>query len=58
MIERYTRPEMGKIWTLENKFKKWLDIEILACEAWAELGVIRKWVKSGLWKTSLKSGWI
>ncbi len=40
MIERYTRPEMGKIWTLENKFKKWLDIEILACEAWAELGVI------------------
>ncbi len=42
MIERYTRREMGEIWTLENKFKKWLDIEILACEAWAELGVIPK----------------
>jgi adenylosuccinate lyase len=31
---------MGGIWTLENKFKKWLDIEIFACEAWAELSVI------------------
>ncbi len=40
MIERYTRPEMGKIWTLENKFKKWLEIEVLACEAWARLGVV------------------
>ncbi|WP_121664301.1 adenylosuccinate lyase [Metabacillus litoralis] len=40
MIERYTRPEMGAIWTEENKFKAWLEVEILACEAWAELGVI------------------
>lgn len=40
MIERYTREEMGKIWTLENKFQKWLEIEIVACEAWAHLGVI------------------
>lgn len=40
MIERYTREEMGRIWTLENKFKKWLEIEILACEAWAQRGVI------------------
>ena len=40
MIERYTLPEMSQIWSLENKFKKWLEIEILACEAWAELGVI------------------
>ena len=37
MIERYTRPEMGRIWTLENKFRIWLEVEILACEAWAEL---------------------
>lgn len=42
MIERYTRPAMGSIWELENKFKKWLEIEILACEAWAKLGVIPK----------------
>lgn len=38
MIKRYTRPEMGAIWELKNKYQTWLDIEILACEAWAELG--------------------
>ncbi len=42
MIERYTRPEIGSLWTLENKFQKWLDIEIYACEAWSELGHIPK----------------
>ena len=42
MIERYTRKEMGKIWEPENRFKKWLDVEIAACEAWAELGEIPK----------------
>ncbi|MFJ8259329.1 adenylosuccinate lyase [Peribacillus asahii] len=42
MIERYTRPEMGAIWTEENRFKAWLEVEILACEAWSELGVIPK----------------
>lgn len=40
MIARYTRPVMGKIWEEENKFKIWLEIELLACEAQAELGVI------------------
>ncbi|MBA4312230.1 MAG: adenylosuccinate lyase [Chlorobiaceae bacterium] len=40
MIPRYTRREIGKIWSEENKFQTWLDIEILACEAQAELGVI------------------
>ncbi len=42
MITRYTRPEMGRIWTDENKFRIFLDIEILACEANAELGIIPK----------------
>ncbi|MCC3358136.1 adenylosuccinate lyase [Bacillus sp. REN16] len=42
MIERYTRAEMGKIWTEENKFNAWLEVEILACEAWSELGIIPK----------------
>ncbi|MCM3005909.1 adenylosuccinate lyase [Priestia koreensis] len=42
MIERYTRPEMGAIWTEENRFNAWLEVEILACEAWAELGAIPK----------------
>jgi len=40
MIPRYTRPEMARIWEPENKFKKWLEVEIAACEAWARLGQI------------------
>lgn len=40
MIPRYTRKEMGNIWTEENKFRKWLEVEIAVCEAWAELGKI------------------
>lgn len=40
MIERYTREEMGTIWTEENKYKAWLEVELLACEAWSKLGVI------------------
>jgi adenylosuccinate lyase len=40
MIERYTLPEMGAIWSLENKFQKWLDVEIAVCEVHAEDGII------------------
>ncbi len=40
MISRYTRPEMGVLWEAENKYQKWLDVEIAVCEAWAELGEI------------------
>src|SRR5688572_6305790 len=40
MIERYTLPEMGAIWSLQNKFQKWLDVEIAVCEVHAEDGVI------------------
>jgi adenylosuccinate lyase len=42
MLERYSRKEMSSIWTEENKFQAWLEVEILSCEAWAELGVIPK----------------
>lgn len=42
MIERYTREEMGAIWQEENKYKAWLEVELLACEAWSELGIIPK----------------
>ncbi len=42
MIERYSRPQMKRIWSDENKFHKWLEVEIAACDAWAELGVIPK----------------
>lgn len=40
MIERYTREEMGAIWSEENRYRAWLEVEILACEAWANLGEI------------------
>jgi len=42
MINRYSRPEMANIWTEENKYRAWLEVEILADEAWAELGEIPK----------------
>ncbi|MGH7496953.1 MAG: adenylosuccinate lyase [bacterium] len=40
MIPRYTRPEMGQVWSDENKYAIWLQVEILACEAQAELGIV------------------
>lgn len=40
MIERYTLPEMGAIWTEENRFQKWLDVEIAVCEVHADMGTI------------------
>lgn len=40
MIERYTRPEMGRIWEAENLYAKWLEVEIAACEAMAKENLI------------------
>jgi adenylosuccinate lyase len=40
VIERYSLPEMAAVWTREAHFRAWLDVEILACEAWSELGVV------------------
>lgn len=40
MIKRYTLPEMGSIWSQENKFQKWLDVEIAVCEVHADDGTI------------------
>lgn len=40
MIDRYARPEMANRWTLEQRYRWWLEVEILSVEAWAELGVI------------------
>jgi adenylosuccinate lyase len=40
MIDRYSYPEMRAIWEPQNKYRKWLDVELLACEAHAELGKI------------------
>jgi len=40
MIERYSRPEMAKIWTLQNKFQKWLELELAACKVLSKKGQI------------------
>ena len=40
MISRYTLPEMGALWSEQNKFQKWLDVEIAVCEIHAETGII------------------
>ncbi|MCY1608705.1 adenylosuccinate lyase [Staphylococcus pettenkoferi] len=42
MIERYSREEMSCIWTDQNRYEAWLEVEILACEAWSKLGYIPK----------------
>ncbi|MBW1974457.1 MAG: adenylosuccinate lyase [Deltaproteobacteria bacterium] len=40
MISRYTRPEMAQLWSLENKYRKWLEVELAVCEVRAERGEI------------------
>src|SRR5438105_6818900 len=40
MISRYTRPDMGRIWSDQNKFQQWLEVELAASEALAERGVV------------------
>ena len=42
MIDRYSREEMANIWTDQNRYEVWLEVEILACEVWSELGHIPK----------------
>jgi len=42
MIARYSREVMSRIWSDENRYQKWMEIEIAACEAWAELGRVPK----------------
>ena len=47
MIERYTRPEMGNLWTLEHKFRTWLEVELAISRAWNDLGVVpeKEWLE-------------
>ncbi|MGI8995376.1 MAG: adenylosuccinate lyase, partial [Pyrinomonadaceae bacterium] len=40
MIARYTLPEMGALWSEQNKFQKWLEVEIAVCEVHAGMGTI------------------
>jgi len=40
MIERYSRPRMKRVWSDENKFNKWLEVEIAVCDSWSEMGAV------------------
>lgn len=42
MIPRYTRKQLDRIWSEQNRYQKWLDVEVAACEAWAKLGRVPK----------------
>ena len=42
MIKRYSTQDMAEIWSDQNKYQKWLDVEIAVCEAWAMEGVVPK----------------
>ena len=46
MIPRYTRPEMAKVWTEENKLQKWLDVELVALDGLARYGYIPRDIPS------------
>ena len=40
MIDRYSRPEMKRVWSDDNKYSKWLKVELASCQAWTDEGVI------------------
>ena len=42
MIERYTNPEMGHLWSIENEWQQILNVELAACDVMAELGELRR----------------
>ena len=48
MIDRYSRPEMKRVWSDENKYRTWLAVELAVCEAWTEAGVIPQQDMEGL----------
>jgi adenylosuccinate lyase len=54
MIPRYTRPEMAAIWSPEQKFRIWFEIEAHAADAQAELGVIPKDAAKTVWDKARK----
>ena len=56
MIERYSRPQMKKIWSDENKFDQWLKVEMAVCEGWAELGEIPRESLPGIRKAKYNLG--
>jgi adenylosuccinate lyase len=55
MLARYSRPQMAAIWTSENRFRIWFEIEAHACDAMAELGIIPKDAAKAIWAGGRKA---
>ena len=55
MIPRYSRPQMAAIWTPENRFRIWFEIEAHACDAMAELGIIPRDAAKAIWEGGKKA---
>jgi adenylosuccinate lyase len=55
MLARYSRPQMAAIWTPENRFRIWFEIEAHACDAMAELGIIPKDAAQAIWEGGKKA---
>jgi adenylosuccinate lyase len=55
MIPRYSRPQMAAIWTPENRFRIWFEVEAHACDAMAELGIIPKAAAKAIWDGGAKA---
>ena len=55
MIPRYSRPQMAAIWTSENRFRIWFEVEAHACDAMAELGIIPKAAAKAIWDGGAKA---
>src|SRR5438045_3972272 len=55
MLARYTRPQMAAIWTPENRFRIWFEIEAHACDAMAELGIIPRDAAKAIWEGGKKA---
>ena len=52
MIDRYSYPEMRALWAPENRYRKWLEVELLVAEGWAEIGRIPKEAATALRENS------
>ena len=57
MIARYTRPAMGRIWSEENKYRMWLEVEATASETLAEAGIVPAGGRAGHPRARAMSTW-
>ena len=57
MIERYTRPEMGAVWSEQRKLERWLEVELAALDAWADVGRVPHGAADAIRSALQADGW-